>query len=1020
MSIRKLWLKRRRKYEVSGGKNSFAYSQWQKRYLRRSYEIESRMTGTKVDIVVPVYNAEKSLPAFFASVQKTNIQFRLILIDDASDDMNTQKMLQQYAHTHENVDLIRNSQNIGIVGSINRGLAMARNHVVLLSANVELPQNWLERLISPIIKDPTIASATPFTNNGSLCGFPLSGKNNSVFNHIPVDQIDQLFREIRSIYTTIPAGAMFCMAMSQKAIREVGLLDQKTFGKGFGEDTDWCRRAVAVGFRNVMVENLYVCHNTGNSYYAVDRRKRMQVNREKLLAKHPGLTEIMQNFTEEDPLGPIRSYVLCRLTSALSAKRYMIFHSELEGGANIYIQRYAEQRRNEKAVTVIILYCREKQNYLVEYQWSKYKASLEMDNLDEVFEFCDKMELNQLIVNHLVTYPNVREHLLKIREYAETNGIRLMVMVHDYYLLCPSMYLMNDRDEYCGAHSPSQCDQCLKNQQGYSLQDFASVREWRSAWRTFLLSSQEVRVFSQDSARLVKKAYGGLDQIQILPVQHTVLTKVKKEFKTTDTLNIGLMGTLTDFKGGKLVAQLAQLVNDQKLPIRFVLCGSTQEKINSKVFLQTGQYKTENLPSLIYQHDIDLFFISSIYPETFSYTTQEAMEMEMPVACLPLGAPAERVARYENGLVLAHTDAQAVLQQLMEFGDRMRKPYKDADKALLVFERGSDDSRYRIEHLSEQLHSLGIASTRMRLEDVSLSQVRKYKWLILHGCTASKKIHKLIAAANDGGASIWYSVDQLVFDEKILQNSLVSKQAGYRELVMRCNGIRECMAECDGILVPTEALKKVVEEHFKGKSVYVQRDVVNYSMLAISNRADSHRRIRYDSVILGFLGDKDAYSAEFSAIEPIILEILYEYPQVKLRIGGAPEISKELESVGGRVKRWNEKNWQERPTLYTKIDIHLMPIPKDAFYTSRSERKWLEASLLKIPTIASKCEEMTKVIRDGETGILCGSKEEWKKKLVQLIEDAQYRKQLGLNAQEEVMHKHTTADLEREVKEIFM
>ena len=92
MSIRKLWLKRRRKYEVSGGKNSFAYSQWQKRYLRRSYEIESRMTGTKVDIVVPVYNAEKSLPAFFESVQKTNIQFRVILIDDASDSSSVSQL----------------------------------------------------------------------------------------------------------------------------------------------------------------------------------------------------------------------------------------------------------------------------------------------------------------------------------------------------------------------------------------------------------------------------------------------------------------------------------------------------------------------------------------------------------------------------------------------------------------------------------------------------------------------------------------------------------------------------------------------------------------------------------------------------------------------------------------------------------------------------------------------------------------------------------------------------------------
>lgn len=1019
MSIRKLWFKRRRKHSTSSGDNCFAYSQWQERYLRRSYEIESRMTGTKVDVVVPVYNAEKSLSAFFETVQKTDIQFRLILIDDNSDD-GTRKILQQYASEHENVDLIHNSQNIGVVGSINRGLAMARNHVVLLSTNVELPQNWLERLIAPIVKDPTVSSATPFTNNGSLCGFPLPGKNNSVFNHIPVDQIDQLFREIRSIYTTIPVGAMFCMAISQKAIREVGLLDQKTFGKGFGEDTDWCRRAVEKGFRNVMVENLYVFHNTGNSSYAVDRRKRMQINREKLLVKHPDLTGIMRDFVEEDPLEPIRSYVLCRLTSTLSAKRYMIFHSELSGGGNIYIQRYAEHRRNEKAVTVMIRYRRSTQKYLIEYQWGKYKANLEMENLDEVFEFCEKMELNQLIVNHLVTYPNIREHLTKIREYAEEKGIRLMVMVHDYYLICPSMYLMNEKEEYCGVHSPSQCEQCLKNQQGYSLQGFASVREWRSAWRTFLLSSQEVRVFSQDSARLVKKAYGGLDQIQVLPVQHTVLTKIIKEFKTTETLNIGLMGTLTDFKGRKLVAQLLQLVRERKLPIRFVLCGSTQDKINSKDFIQTGQYKTEDLPSLIYQHDIDLFFISSVYPETFSYTTQEAMEMGMPVACLPLGAPAERVARYEDGLVLSHTDAQSVLQQLIEFGERMRKPYRGPDKALLVYDAVSDNSRYRVEHLKEQLFSLGIESLCLRVEKVNLSQVRKFKWVILHGCSASKKTDRLIAAANDGGSSIWYNLDTLAFDEKILQNSLIAKQPSYREMVMKSSAVRECMERCDGILVPTEALQKAVKEQFKGKSVLVQRDVVSYSMLAISKRADSHRRIRYDSVIMGFLGDKDSYSAEFLTIEPVILEILDEYPQVKLRIEGAAEISKELESVGERVKRWNAKTWQERPNLYTKIDIQLMPIPKDVYYTSQSERKWLEASLLKTPTIASRCEEMSKVIRQGETGLLCASKEEWKKAIIQLIEDAEYRKQLGQQAHEEVLQYHTSAQLETEVKEIFV
>ncbi len=1020
MDKSKLTFWRSKKSKEDEHVRAFPYNDWEKSYLRRSYEIESNMSGTKVDIIVPVYNAEKTLPQFLRDVQKTNIRYRLILIDDASNDNETQKLLKQYAEAHANVDLVRNSQNIGMVGSINRGLAMARNHVVLMSVNVQLPQNWLERLIAPIVKDPTVASATPFTNSGSICGFPLSYKSNTVFNHIDVDQIDRFFREIRSIYTTIPTGVGFCMALSQGAIKEVGLMDQKTFGKGFGEDTDWCRRAVQKGFRNVMVENLYVYHNTSQSFYADDRRRRMQMNREKLMAKHPDLVESMRSFSSEDPLEPIRSYVLCRLTSVLSSKRYMIFHSELAGGSNIYIQRYAEHRRNEKAVTVLIRYRRSTKLYQVEYQWSKYRAVLDMQSLEEVFAFCDTMELNQVIVNHLVTYPNIREHLIKIREYAEEKGIRLMAMVHDYYLICPSMYLINEKEEYCTIPALSECELCLKNQQGYSLQDFSTVREWRNAWRSFLLACQEVRVFSQDSARLVKKAYGGLDQIQVLPVQHTVLPKIKKEFKTTETLNIGLLGTLTDFKGFQLISEMVQLVKEQKLPVQFVLCGASPEKSAGRGLIQTGRYQIEKLPGLIYNHDIDLFFISSIYPETFSYTTQEALEMGMPVACLPLGAPAERVMRYENGLVLSHMDAQKVLQQLIEFGERVRKPIRGKDKALLLYEEQTEESRYRLLHLKEQLFGIGIESDCISANEVSVSQIRRYKWIVVYRCTASKKVKRLIAAGNEGGASIWYSIDDFIFDEKMLQKSKISKQAVYREIAMKSQGILDCMRECDGILVPTVALKTVVKSMFKGKTVLVQRDVVSYELLATSKRALSHRRIRYDSVILGFLGDQEAYESEFSVIEPVILEILDEYPQVKLRIGGAHEISKELEMIGERVKRWDEKRWQERPSLYSKIDIQLMPVPRDPYYETKSEKKWLEASLAKIPTIMSRTEELEKVIKQGETGMLCRSKEEWKQMLIQLIEDAELRKRIGENAQETVLKNRTSANLEEDVQQIFI
>ena len=127
---------------------------------------------------------------------------------------------------------------------------------------------------------------------------------------------------------------------------------------------------------------------------------------------------------------------------------------------------------------------------------------------------------------------------------------------------------------------------------------------------------------------LVQKAYGGLDQVRVLDVQHTSLPVVAKEYKTTETLNIGLLGTLTDLKGARLVRQMLTLAKNRKANIRFILCGSSADPIRSRYFKQTGAYHPAMLPSMILEYDIDLFFISSICPETFSYTTQEAMEME--------------------------------------------------------------------------------------------------------------------------------------------------------------------------------------------------------------------------------------------------------------------------------------------------------------------------------------------------------------------------------------------------------
>ena len=60
----------------------------------------------------------------------------------------------------------------------------------------------------------------------------------------------------------------------------------------------------------------------------------------------------------------------------------------------------------------------------------------------------------------------------------------------------------------------------------------------------------------------------------------------------------------------------------------------------------------KDLPEIVKRFNITKFFIPSIWPETFSYTTDEIMQMGYPIIVFDLGAPIERVRNYELGMVI--------------------------------------------------------------------------------------------------------------------------------------------------------------------------------------------------------------------------------------------------------------------------------------------------------------------------------------------------------------------------------
>ena len=122
-------------------------------------------------------------------------------------------------------------------------------------------------------------------------------------------------------------------------------------------------------------------------------------------------------------------------------------------------------------------------------------------------------------------------------------------------------------------------------------------------------------------------------------------------------------------------------------------------------------------------------------------------------------------------------------------------------------------------------------------------------------------------------------------------------------------------------------------------------------------------------------------------IFPALIKIFEEFKNVKLFLMGEIDLPHELEKYNSKIIIKPFINWRKLPEYISGVDINIAPIQENIFNEAKSENKWLEASLVKVPTIASNFGAFRKVIKNGETGLLCSNNEEWYKALKDLIKN---------------------------------
>ena len=245
------------------------------------------------EIIVCVHDALEDVHRCLESiVERTDPRHRLLIVDDASGP-ECRAMLDQFVAEYPAAMLLRNDRRWGYTRSANRGLRQSRaDLVVLLNSDTIVTTGWLERLLECASSDRKIGIVGPLSNAAHFQSVPKRFANGTwAVNQLPVGWTpDDMATAISSLAPrTFPrVGVLngFCFAITRAVIDAIGVFDEEAFPDGYGEEQDYCFRALQAGFELAVADHAYVYHAKGRSYRPDQQDALKQASREAQLSKH--------------------------------------------------------------------------------------------------------------------------------------------------------------------------------------------------------------------------------------------------------------------------------------------------------------------------------------------------------------------------------------------------------------------------------------------------------------------------------------------------------------------------------------------------------------------------------------------------------------------------------------------------------------------------------------------------------------------------------------------------------------
>ncbi len=653
-----------------------------------------------VDVIVPVYKGLEETRACIETCLESCGRydwFRLVVINDCSPEPELAAWLAENAAGRGFI-LLENRENLGFVASVNRGMQYEPEHdVLLLNSDVEVSGNWLERMRIAAYSRKT-GSITPFSNNATICSFPGFCVDNQLFMGRDVSWIDRCFASLplEDNLVPVPTGVGFCMYIRRDCLKEVGYFDVKNFGRGYGEENDWCQRAAKSGWPNYHQLNVFVYHKGGVSFQdEQDPRKAKAL--EILRRLHPDYDDEVCSFIQADPARRIRLQAFVELLAAENHARILFVSHGLGGGVVKHMEDLAAHYQKESCIVLLEPAENHQEDVLnlklltPDCQRILLLQAQGEQQIRLLLQLLRNMGISHIHYHHIMGWADF------VTALPQLLGCSWTVTLHDYYFISGSPTLVDAAGRFAGEGREG-VD--FLSSVRYPRKNGLSGELWRERYRGFLEGAEHVISPSADVSCRFSRWYQLANLITAPHLENSTPKKrgSKPFSRKGNTLRVAVLGALGPEKGADLLERTAVLLKNA--PIEFHLLGYGYRPLSAEV-MQHGEYSQKGFYRLLEKVSPDVIWFPALWPETYSYTLSLAMESGIPVVAPDIGAFPERLAGYGHGAIVPwnldpgemYSYWQTVLEENDLYNDIGRLP-ENAERTQFLADHGFYDACY--------------------------------------------------------------------------------------------------------------------------------------------------------------------------------------------------------------------------------------------------------------------------------------------------------------------------------------